>query len=77
MIIDEPSSLNFWFDFLHAESELGKYSVSMIGDRTKVINDNTITAIYFREVPNLIFTTYEDYKKNNLKFMSSYLPVFV
>ena len=77
MIIDEPSSLNFWFDFLDAESELGKYSVSMIGDRTKVINDNTITAIYFREVPNLIFTTYEDYKKNNLKFMSSYLPVFI
>ena len=33
-----------------------KYSTKEIGDRTKAINDNTIKAIYFQKVPNLIFT---------------------
>ena len=75
--IDEPTTLNFWFDFLDVNSEMGKYSVSIVGDRTKVINDNNITSIYFREVPNLMFITYEDYKKRGLTHMGGYMPAFI
>lgn len=58
-VIESPSSLNFWFDFLDADedSDFAKYSVPMIGDRAKSVNDNMVKAIYFREVPNTIFTT--------------------
>lgn len=72
-----PNQLNFWFDFLDAESELGQFSVKAIGDRVKAINDTSITAIYFREVPNLIFTNSTDYNKSNLKYQSGYTPVFI
>lgn len=72
-----PDQLNFWFDFLDAESELGQFSVKAIGDRVKAINDTSITAIYFREVPNLIFTNYKDYNESNLKYQSGYTPVFI
>ena len=51
-----PDQLNFWFDFFPDNTTLDKYSTKEIGDRTKVINDNTIKAIYFQKVPNLIFT---------------------
>ena len=65
-LIENPAALNFWFDFLDAESELGQFSVPAVGDRSKAINDNDVTAIYFRQVPNLIFTTYEDYVNSDL-----------
>lgn len=75
-IIDSPSLLNFWFDFLDAESELGQFSIKAIGDRAKVVNDKEVTAIYFREVPDLIFTTQEEYK-NIVDKYEGYLPVFI
>jgi hypothetical protein len=60
LIEDNPSALNFWFDFLDTDGELEKYSVSVIGSRAKAINDNKIKSIYFREIPNLIFVTNEE-----------------
>ena len=32
------------------------YGIQTIGDRAKSVNDNSIKAIYFREVPTVIFT---------------------
>ena len=58
-----PEGLNFWFDFLEASgSELGKYSISSIGDRAKVTNDKNVKSIYYRTVPNIIFITAEQAK---------------
>ena len=75
---DNPSQLNFWFDFLDSKNnELNQFSVPVVGDRAKAINEDSITAIYFREVPNLIFTTYQDYLKSELKDEGGYTPVFV
>lgn len=54
--IDEPENLIFWFDFLDPTgSELEKYSVNVIGDRTDAVNDDTVKAISYREVPNVLF----------------------
>ena len=72
-----PDQLNFWFDFLDAESELGQFSVKAVGDRVKAVNDTSVTAIYFREVPDLIFTTYKQYNEQGLADKSGYTPVFI
>lgn len=39
------------------QKELGQYSILAIGDRPKVVNDNNVKSIYYRNVPDLIFTT--------------------
>ena len=39
------------------EGELSQYSVKNVGCRPKAINDSSVKAIYFRETPNVIFTT--------------------
>ena len=65
-VFDNPASLIFWFDFLNGKTtNLGKYSVKAIGDRTKAINNDKVRAIYYGEIPNLIYISPEDYA--NLK----------
>lgn len=39
---------------------LSKYNVHAIGDRTKAVNDSNVKAIYFREVPTVIFFDSKD-----------------
>lgn len=62
----DPNTLNFWFDFLDTEGELGKYSIKHydkinnkyingIGDRSKAINETSITSIYHKETPEVLF----------------------
>ena len=58
--LDSPELLNFWFDFLDTEGELGKYSVQRIGIRPKSENNNDITAIYYRETPTVIFVDQDE-----------------
>lgn len=56
LLVNSPESINFWFDFVDGEdSELAKYAVSKVGLRTKALNDSGVKAIYFREVPTVIF----------------------
>ena len=58
-----PELLNFDFNFLNTNGELNKYSVKTIGDRTKAVNDNKITAIYFQETPSVLILTSEEFQK--------------
>ena len=54
-VTDNPQLLNFWIDFMDVESsELGKYQVKAIGDRTKAINNSQIKSIYLREIPKVL-----------------------
>ena len=76
-VFSSPESLNFWFDFMDANSELGQFAVPAIGDRTKVVNDNAVTAINFREVPNIIFATSEEWEQSGSNSFSGYTPVIV
>jgi hypothetical protein len=76
-VSEAPDQLNFWFDFLDAESELGQFSVKAVGDRVKAVNDTSVTAIYFRKVPDLIFTTHKQYNESGLADKSGYTPVFI
>ena len=74
MVIDTPENLNFWFDFLDQYGELSQYSVQAIGDRPKVINDNSIKAIYFRETPTVLFVQNEEDKIGTEEFTWVQLP---
>lgn len=60
-----PEDLIFWFDFLDTFGELNQYSVPSIGDRTKVINENTITSIYLKKTPDVQFLVYPTDKNQN------------
>lgn len=56
-IFENPELLNFWIDFLDSTSELAEFSVPVIGIRSKTINDDKVTAIFYRDVPDIILST--------------------
>ena len=56
----DPSSLDYYLDFLDANSYYGKWSVNNIGRRTIAVVDNDCTAVYNNEVPDVIFVTDKD-----------------
>lgn len=55
-VIEHPETLNFWFDFLDTTGELEQFNTKAIGTRPKVVNDNNVKSIYYRDTPNVIFT---------------------
>lgn len=55
-VIEHPETLNFWFDFLDTTGELEQFNTKAIGARPKVVNDNNVKSIYYRDIPNVIFT---------------------
>lgn len=60
-INNEPQVLTFWFDFLEPVSlEMSKYAVSTIGNRTVNINDKDVKTIFYKDIPQVIFTTSEN-----------------
>jgi hypothetical protein len=54
-VYEYPHLINFWFDFLDAETELAQFNVQNVGSRSKSVNETTIKSIYFRETPDIIF----------------------
>ena len=58
---DNPRDLIFWLDFIDVDSEVGKYSVSQIGRRMKVVNDDSVHILFNKEIPPIVFIT--DYKE--------------
>lgn len=55
-IINYPSGINFWFDFLDSkDGSLTAYNVRNIGSRPKSVNDKDVKAIYYRDTPTVIF----------------------
>lgn len=65
-----PAVLNFWFDFMDTGGEMGQYSIETIGHRPKAVNDSKTVAIYYKQVPQVLFITdreLEGLKKENLQ----------
>lgn len=65
-IIGNPKTLNFWLDFIEGDSQLSQFNINLIGDRPKVVNDDNATSIYFKEVPQIIYTSNNE--KNQIPF---------
>ena len=87
-VINEPESLIFWIDFFNNEEILRPYRVSKIGRRPKVVNDTTVKAIFYKEIPNVMFVDPDDdsidlandtqlnYIRMNIpEWLSSYLSI--
>ena len=57
-----PEELQFWLEFIEQDTDpaLWQYSVTTIGRRSKSINDDQVSAIYFRDTPLLLFIS-EDF----------------
>lgn len=65
-IHSDPGSLFFWFDMLDTYGDLEKYSVDNIGQRSKVINENSVNTIYNIVAPEVLLTiAYQDPVKAN------------
>ena len=71
-VLEYPEKLNFWLEFLDEAGELDQFSIPTIGDRPKVVNDNDVRAIYFREIPNLIYQISSKNTYNSYDFKTGY-----
>lgn len=75
-ITEAPETLFFWFDFLETEEgDLEKFSVPVIGSRTKTINDNNVKTIYYREIPTTIFHIPQEDNKYNYETGYTYIQI--
>lgn len=71
----DPNTLNFWFDFLDTEGDLGGYSVKKVGARSKVINETSVKSIYFRETPEVLFIVSP--KETLGEIQMAYMPIWI
>lgn len=62
-ITENPTMLNFWFDFIDIESDFGQYSISTIGDRSKAINDDKVNSIFLQETPSILLLSDKEYRQ--------------
>ena len=56
----DPSSMDYFLDFIDTDSELGKFSVGAIGRRTKVVVDDAVTTLYQPPVPDYVIVDVND-----------------
>ena len=72
-----PQILPYWLDFIDPFSELGAYSVDIVGRRPKVVNDADVKAIFFRDTPDILFIDPNDDKvieDTNLSYIRFTIP---
>lgn len=69
-----PDQLNFWFDFLDTEGELGQFSVPAVGHRIKAVNDNSVKSIYYEETPTVLYINSQEFDRDNIE--SGYTYIF-
>lgn len=67
LVSSNPEVLDYWLDFIDTGSEMGKYSISSIGRRSKVVSDSKINFLYAKEVPDIIFLTTEQWNDESIK----------
>lgn len=62
-VFEAPETLNFWIEFLDSDSELAQFSVPVIGDRSKTVNEDKASAIFFRQIPDLVLVDRDNPEK--------------
>lgn len=48
-------SLQYFLDFIDTSADVGRFSISQIGRRTKVLTDDSINCLFEPETPNLVY----------------------
>lgn len=75
-IHSDPNSLNFWFNLFDSSGELCKYNIENIGTRSKVVNENSVKSIYYRETPEVQFIVMPK-ENNEYKNDGAYSPIWI
>ena len=78
-VVENPENLIFWFDFFRAdEMGIGKFAISVIGDRPKTINDSAIKTIIYRDTPDVIYCSRDEYSYyKNMKVLKDGYKYFI
>lgn len=50
-----PENLRYWLDIIDTNAEIGQYSVSRIGRRTKVEENSKINEVFEADIPDIVF----------------------
>lgn len=53
-VLDDPTSINYFLDFIDSTAAISELSIGNIGKRSKVISNNDINCIFASEIPNLV-----------------------
>ena len=62
-----PSDIDYYLDFIDSSAAISEMSISNIGRRTKIINDDSINCIFEPEIPNLVLLNTGDEKIAELR----------
>lgn len=62
-----PSDIDYFLDFIDSSASISELSVSNIGRRTKVINDDKINCIFEPEIPDLVLLNLADKNVEELR----------
>lgn len=54
-VVEHPEGIDYFLDFIDTSSGIGKYSISNIGRRTKVLKDDTINCIFEPPIEDLVY----------------------
>ena len=74
----DPSELIFWFDFLDpVGTDLEKYSVKVIGDRTNPVNDSNIKTMYYKDAPNILLQFSGEDRPNDPGYEVFSIPTYM
>lgn len=53
-ILETPSDIDYFLDFIDSTAEISKFSVSNIGRRSKVIVDDSVNCVFAPEIPDFV-----------------------
>jgi hypothetical protein len=58
---------------------IGKFAISVIGDRPKTINDSAIKTIIYRDTPDVIYCSWDEYNyyKKNMVLKDGYKYIII
>lgn len=52
--LKKPTILNYWLDFIDSAANISNISISNIGRRTKVLNDDKINCLFETDIPDFV-----------------------
>lgn len=65
--MENPEELVYWLDFVTPDSIVGKLSVNNIGRRTFAVTDTNISAIYSKDIEDIIVINMDAYDEEHAK----------
>lgn len=65
--LKKPQDIDFFLDFIDSSAAISELSISNIGRRTKVINDNKVNCIFPPEIPDVVIIEHSEEETSALR----------